>query len=138
MSIRCTAAAGKKPSSGSWVGSSTGYRPNQVRKALSSAATSAACKTPNCRRIKSCWGNAMAQRGQDARASPCYLYSCTARKNRLLSPAEKGNENWNDPVVFVTVLMVYHWTGFVDVWTPRTPPAGPIIHSTGRLRSMLS
>ena len=44
---------GKKPSSGSWLRSSARYRPSQVRKARSSAATSAACKTPKCRRIKS-------------------------------------------------------------------------------------
>lgn len=46
-------APGKKPSSGSWLHSSAHYRLSQVRKARSSAAKSAVCKTPNCRRIKS-------------------------------------------------------------------------------------
>src|ERR1017187_7280031 len=50
---RTPPAPGKKPSSGSWLHSSAHYRLSQVRKARSSAAKSAVCKTPNCRRIKS-------------------------------------------------------------------------------------
>src|ERR1035441_1551639 len=50
---RTPPAPGKKPSSGSWLHSSAHYRLSPVRKARSSAAKSAVCKTPNCRRIKS-------------------------------------------------------------------------------------
>src|ERR1035438_5686653 len=46
---RTPPAPGKKPSSGSWLHSSAHYRLSQVRKARSSAAKYAVCKTPNCR-----------------------------------------------------------------------------------------